>query len=46
MDFEYKLDMAQVEAVHRALCYDNLDECFEERGLCVRAVRAIAEMGD
>lgn len=31
-----------VEAAHRAICDDGLDECLEWRGKCVKAVEAAA----
>lgn len=31
-----------VEAAHRAICEDDLDECLEWRGKCVKALEAAA----
>lgn len=36
--------MAKIMAVHRAICYDSPEECLEENGNCIKAVRAIEEM--
>ena len=33
---------AAVEAVHAAICEDNLDDCIDWRGPCVKAVKALS----